>query len=171
MLEGISTTFDKSSPRSLSMSYLWRLVHYFKDPLRKNSMFLIEANVLSALLGFLFWMVAARLYPTEAVGLATATISAARLLEALSSLGLGIGIIRFLPDEKDKRGLINSCYTIAGLFSLMLAIIFIAGLNLWSPAFTSTSPKSSLVSGIRLPCRCFEPLCPTGPRIHCFPDH
>jgi O-antigen/teichoic acid export membrane protein len=102
--------------------------------LRKNSAFLIAAVGLHDIFGFLFWAVAARFYSTANVGLAAATISAVMLLVTISGLGFGVGMVRFLPNEKDKSGMVNTCFTIVGLFSLMLAIIFVGGLSIWSPA-------------------------------------
>ncbi len=115
----------------LSMSWA---IQYLKDPLRKNSIFLIAAGALTPIFGFLFWMVVARLYPPQQVGLAAALLSAAFLLVMLSRLGLDVSLIRFLPQQKDKQGMINSCFTITGLLSIALAVVFILGLKLWSPA-------------------------------------
>ena len=60
-----------------------------------------------AILGFVFWVVAARLYSTENVGLGAALISANQLLSFIGTVGLGFGIIRFLPDTEDKARLLN----------------------------------------------------------------
>ena len=43
-----------------------------KDPLYRNSMYLMATSVVSAGFGFLFWILAAKLYPKEDVGIATA---------------------------------------------------------------------------------------------------
>jgi hypothetical protein len=45
-----------------------------------NSLYLLISNVLGAVLGFVFWIIAAHLYTTEQVGLASAVISAIGLL-------------------------------------------------------------------------------------------
>jgi len=80
-------------------------------------------------------MVAARLYSASNVGLASATISAATLLALLSTLGLDYGLIRFLPTSGDKaNNIINSCFTVGGLASIALCLIFVAGLGICSPA-------------------------------------
>lgn len=110
-----------------------RLINYLKDPLRKNSVFLIGTDVLLSAFGFFFWLLAARLYAASDVGVAIAVISAAQLLSLFSGLGFDVGIIRFLPDEEDKPAMINSCFTIVGLFSVLLALCFVSGLNIWSP--------------------------------------
>jgi len=42
-------------------------------------------------------------------------VSAVLLLHTLARLGLDIGLIRFLPDETDKPGMINTSFTIVGV--------------------------------------------------------
>jgi O-antigen/teichoic acid export membrane protein len=111
-----------------------RLVDYIKDPLHSNSIFLIASNATNALFGFFFWTMTARIYSPGDVGLATALVSAANMLAMFSGLGFGVGIIRFLPDENEKSSLINTAFTSTSIFSGVLALIFISGLNVWSPA-------------------------------------
>lgn len=103
--------------------------------LYRNVFYLMLNSAIGSILGFVFWALAARLYTTDAVGFASATISAAALLAVLSTLGLGYGLIRFLPHAGEKATpLINSCFTIGGVISIALALIFLAGLGFWSPA-------------------------------------
>jgi O-antigen/teichoic acid export membrane protein len=110
------------------------LKQHIDDPLFKNSYFLIATTVIGSILGFIFWVLAARFYTPHDVGLATAVISAANLLVEFSLLGFNFGITRFLPNEKNKQGMINSCLTITSLFSIVLTVIFILGISMWSPA-------------------------------------
>jgi len=91
------------------------------------------ANAVLALFGFIFWIIAARLYPAEAVGLASAIISAAGLLAMFAGLDLDYGLIRFLKSSNNPVNLINSCFTLIGLASLAVAGIYIIGLGIWSP--------------------------------------
>jgi len=102
--------------------------------LYRNAVYLMLNSMVSAATGFVFWMIAARLYSTEDVGLGSATIAAASLLVLFSTLGLDYGLIRFLPGSGEKsNAMINSCFTISGLVSIALALIFLAGLGIWSP--------------------------------------
>lgn len=110
------------------------LKKHFNDPLFKNSYYLIANLLLTAGSGFFFWIFAARFYTIEEVGLGSALISAAGLLSTFSLLGFDIGLIRYLPGEKDMNGMINSCLTMASLAALLITVIFILGLNIWSPA-------------------------------------
>ncbi len=85
------------------------------------------------ILGFVFWLVAARFFSPTDVGLATALISAVLLLCLLARLGLDIGVIRFLAGAPNRSDMINTCLTVAGLSSLVVAVAFLLGLDLWSP--------------------------------------
>jgi len=115
------------------------------DSLHRNSLLLTLAHALGAFFGFVLWVVAARFYPAADVGVATAVISTVSLLVTLSGLGLGFGIIRYLPEEGDRRGLINSSVGIAAFLSAALAIIFVAGVAVWSPALRSLQQASTAI--------------------------
>ena len=113
-----------------------QLKQHLNDPLFKNTYYLMATTVVGSILGFIFWMLVARYYTPHDVGLATALLSAAGLLTMFSMLGFDIGIIRFLPNEEDKQSLINSCLTLTFILSVLLSIIFILGLDIWSPALS-----------------------------------
>jgi O-antigen/teichoic acid export membrane protein len=52
-----------------------------------------------------------------------------------ASLGLDYGLVRFLPDEsRSADDFINTLFVTTGLAAVGLAVVFIAGLPLWSPA-------------------------------------
>jgi O-antigen/teichoic acid export membrane protein len=106
--------------------------------LYRNAVYLIMNYAVLGLSGFFFWIAAARLYSTEAVGLASSAISAAGLLTMISTLGMDFGLIRFLPGAGENRNaLISSVFTIAGTLAISSTLIFTAGTGLWSPALKS----------------------------------
>jgi len=110
------------------------LKEHLDDPLFKNSYYLMANTLLISVSGFIFWILAARFYSTEEVGIGAAIISAMSLLYMFSLLGLDIGLIRYLPNETDKGEMINSCLMLTALTAFLLSVIFLAGLNIWSPA-------------------------------------
>jgi len=110
-----------------------RLKSYLIDPLRRNALFLMAAGGFTSLFGFFFWLIAARFYSTSQVGLATALISAMSLLAGITKLGLDFGLVRFLPRSQDKPDIINTCFTLVGVLSILAAIVFILGLGFWAP--------------------------------------
>lgn len=120
--------------RGISTRYIRALKEHLRIPLFRNAYYLIGNTGLGSLFGFIFWMVAARLYTPHEVGLGSAIISAMLLLASLSTLGLGFGLIRFLPSSGMKASsMINSSFSLSGLVSILVAAIFLAGLGLWSP--------------------------------------
>ena len=67
----------------------------FKLSLYRNAIFLMLNSGMYGVTGFFFWIVAAWLYPTAVVGLASSAIAAISLLSLLSTLGLDYGLLRF----------------------------------------------------------------------------
>ena len=73
------------------------------DPLFRNAYFLMLSSITSAGSGYLFWLIVARFYSVEEIGLASAIISASSLISImLSLLGFDISLVRFLPERNDK---------------------------------------------------------------------
>ena len=91
-------------------------------------------TAITSLLGFFFWLIVTRFYTEAEVGYSSAIISALGLLASLSLVGLNISLVRFLPQADKPQDLINTCLTLSGVISLVIAGIFIAGLDFWSPA-------------------------------------
>lgn len=65
--------------------------------MRVNTISLIGSNLLTGLLGLLFWGAAARFYPAREVGLAAALLTSATMLSTLSLLSIDTLYERFLP--------------------------------------------------------------------------
>ncbi len=110
------------------------ILEHIRSPLYRNSLFLMTLTAARAGLGFIFWVVVARFYTEAEVGWGSAIISVMRLLALLSIPGFNAALIRFLPKAEKPQDMINSCLTLSGIIALALAAIFIAGLDIWSPA-------------------------------------
>lgn len=109
---------------------------HFELPLFKNAYHLIFGTGIYSALGFLFWIIATRFYDPATIGITSAILSVLNLFAIIAELGLGIALIRFLPDAgQEEKSLINTCLTVSSLFSVLLAVVFILGLPLWGPAF------------------------------------
>ena len=109
------------------------LKQHLHDPLFKNAIYLISTTVATSLLGFIFWMIIARYYTSEEVGLGSTIISAMSLLSMLSLLGFNVALIRFLPASNRKKDMINSCFTLSLTASAVITTIFLLGLGVLSP--------------------------------------
>jgi O-antigen/teichoic acid export membrane protein len=111
-----------------------RRTELLKNPLYSNAIYLVATGASNTLLNFVFWIIVARFYSQADVGLAGAVLSGMSLVGGLAHLGLGTGLIRYLPHaEEDARGMVNTALTAGALFSAVGAVIFVAGTGWWSP--------------------------------------
>lgn len=110
-----------------------RLYEIYNDHLYNNAIWLILNSIMLTGLGFFFWTINARLFTSEQVGFGTAIITSMQLIVGISSLGFNIALVRYLPQSKNKERMIRSCFTISGTMALVISIIFILGLDMFSP--------------------------------------
>lgn len=109
-----------------------RSLSRLRNPLYRTPLVLILSGFLSAVFGFLFWVVAARYYPAADVGVVAALTSATGLIAILASLGFPTGVLRFLPGTTGRRSALNSIMGISSAASILFAALFIAGTSVWS---------------------------------------
>ena len=119
-------------------------IRHLKDPLYKNSIFIILTSISIAGFGFIFWMLAAKVYSKEDVGIATALVSSIVLLANLSKFGLDFSIVRFFPEE-NKSIVFSTSATITILFATLLGVMFIAGTWAWLPKLNFLMTFNNLI--------------------------
>jgi len=95
-----------------------------RDPFINNSFYLILSKGISISSGFFFWLLAARFYSIEDVGLATGLISSLALIMLFSNLGFDFALIRFIAID-DKNKIFNTCLTITSLTSFVVGTFYI----------------------------------------------
>ena len=78
------------------------LATHLREPMRRSAYALILGTGLTSILGMIFWVLAARLLTSEAVGTGTALTSAMTFLATVSTLGLGNTLVRFLAPAAAK---------------------------------------------------------------------
>lgn len=93
-----------------------------KSPLYRNSIYISLASLTTAVAGFLFWAIAARLYPAEDVGVASAIVSAMNLTFNPSMLGMNFAIIRFYPEYKEKA--VGSALLITSIAGVAFSVAY-----------------------------------------------
>jgi O-antigen/teichoic acid export membrane protein len=98
-----------------------------------NSITLIGSKVAAMGLGFLFWVLAARLFSQHQVGLAAGVVSAMMLCTQLALLGLGNAVIARFPRHQDRpAALLDTAFTLVavtaaiggGVFLLLASGVF-----------------------------------------------
>lgn len=68
-----------------------------------NSVYLMAATIVTSLLGYVFWALAARLYPASAIGEAGAGVSAMAFASLLGALGGSMAVLAELPSRRRPR--------------------------------------------------------------------
>lgn len=86
--------------------------------------------------GFLFWAFAARLMEPTQVGFASGMVSAATLVANFAQMGVGYGIVRYLPSAEDRVDLLNWAILLCGIASISFSLLFLGGWHRVSPTST-----------------------------------
>jgi O-antigen/teichoic acid export membrane protein len=107
--------------------------HVMTDPLYRNSIFNMSSTFMLGGSGFVFWIIIARLYKPESVGIATTLISIMTLLNNFTILGLHSSLNRYLPKSTNKNDLISSSFVIVTLVTLLTSVVFLVGIQTFSP--------------------------------------
>ncbi len=90
-----------------------------------NSGSMLGTAIVTALLGAGFWLVAARWFSQDAVGVGSAAVSAMTLLGFLATVGLGTLMMGELPRMREgQRGLIGAALAVSGLIGAVLGAAF-----------------------------------------------
>jgi len=92
-----------------------------------SSMGLMAGRVASMGLGFLAWLVAARLFAPDQVGLASGAVAAMMFCVQLALIGIGSAVIALFPRYREDPGaLLNSSLATVTLVSLIMGLAFLA---------------------------------------------
>lgn len=67
------------------------------DPMTRNSLAIMVSTMLTSVLGYVFWMIAARLFDRDANGTAAATTSAIQATVLIASIGAAAALVEWLP--------------------------------------------------------------------------
>ncbi len=113
-----------------------RLTRLRRDSLLRNSGYNMATTVVTALLGYLYWIVAARAYAPRDVGVAAALISAMLLAALVANLGAAPALIEFLP--RRAAGLVwsralNAALALSLVCGLVAGAVVVAALPLLAP--------------------------------------
>jgi len=104
----------------------------------------LAANTaITSLLGFGFWIAAARLYPPSAVGYGSAAVALMMLLSTVAQLNLMHGLASFLPGlGAQRRGLVTVAYGVTAALSVVVVgvlLVLVATTGLRVAALPSAS--------------------------------
>ncbi|WP_067496832.1 lipopolysaccharide biosynthesis protein [Actinoplanes sp. TFC3] len=120
-----------------------------------NAGSLMATTAITSLFGFAYWWLAARAAPAEAVGQASAAVSAMTLIGTIGMFGMGTMLISDLPTLRGRKWeLITTCLLVAGSAATAGGLIYV-GLAHWAfpglrDALGSTPATLLLVVGTAL---------------------
>jgi O-antigen/teichoic acid export membrane protein len=120
-----------------------------------NAGSLMATTAITSLFGFAYWWLAARTAPAEAVGQASAAVSAMTLIGTIGMFGMGTMLISDLPRLAGRKWeLISTCLLVSGSAATLGGLIYVALAYLAVPglqhALGSTPGTVLLVFGIAL---------------------
>jgi O-antigen/teichoic acid export membrane protein len=120
-----------------------KFIEHLREPLYRNGYALVLSSATTSGLGMIYWILAARFYTTESVGLNSAVLSMMMFLGGVAQFNLTNVLNRFLPRAGWNTGrLIIYVYLFSSVATLVASLIFILGVGFWSPAlsFLAASP-------------------------------
>lgn len=119
---------------NLGVASIARLIDHLRVPLYRNAYALMFSSVATSGLGIVYWMLAARYYPTDVVGLNAAAISALMFLSGVAGLYLDGAFVRFIPCSGPATGrFVGYSYVLSVAVSAVVSVLFLLGLRWWSP--------------------------------------
>jgi hypothetical protein len=111
-----------------------RLRAQLRVPLFRDGYALVLNSGLTALMGAVYWLVAAHEFSPRTLGVNSAAISAMMFLAGVAQLNLMSALLRFVPvaGAATKR-LVVSAYAIATALGAVAGTVFVLGVRRWSP--------------------------------------
>jgi O-antigen/teichoic acid export membrane protein len=139
---GSSETISSPAGGRRKQSRLSVISRLRQDEMTWNSLFLIMSTGLQSGSGFIFWIIAARLFSVSDVGKGSALISGAGLIGILSLVGLNSGMARYLPNARNRDALISSGLAVVAVIGALGGLLYILLTPLIAPrlAFVEKSP-------------------------------
>jgi|GEM_PF-307741 len=126
---------------------LTRTAALIGQPLFANAGYLLGVDVVASLVGFVFWGLAARLVQAEEIGVASAILSAVALVSGMAEVGMGSGLVRFLPEARSPMRLLNTVFTFNTAMAVLVGGVFLGGLRRWSPSLAILQQNAWYAAG------------------------
>jgi O-antigen/teichoic acid export membrane protein len=120
------------------------------DHLVRNSLYLVVSNGTQAVVGFAFWLVMARLFSAEDVGIASSLISATSLLAFFALIGLNTTVMRFLPTATNKGSLLTSVFVLVSGAACVIAVGYVMLTPVIAPRLDFVAHSPLLTAGFAL---------------------
>lgn len=111
-----------------------RLRVQLRTPLFRDGYALVLNSGLTALMGAVYWLIAAHEFSARALGINSAAVSATMFLAGVSQLNLMSALLRFVPvSGAAAKRLVTSAYGISLALGAVTGIVFVLGVPRWAP--------------------------------------
>lgn len=128
-----------------------RLTDHIRTPLYRNGYSLILSAGLTSGLGFVYWVLAAHLYPPELVGLNSAALSSIMFLAGIAQFSLSSVLIRFIPRaRRASLALTDGATVVTAGGGMLVALVFLLGIDAWAPSLGFLRDSPWLMVGFAL---------------------
>ena len=149
----MSAALDYSKPQRSRALAVPALAWLRASSLLRNSVYLMGTTVVTSLLGYLYWVVAARAFPVAEVGLASAFIAAMTMVASVSNLGIGSAVIQSLPQRRsgsDWSLTVNSALVTVAISGLLAGALAVVALPRIAPMLGHADNRLALVGLLAL---------------------
>lgn len=111
----------------------------------RSSLHLFLTTVITSIFGYLYWLIAARLYSPQVVGHVSAFVSSMLLITSLGSMGIGLGLAYVLPHARERwAALVNTALLVVACVAAILGVVLLVAaarlhldIQALSPLFTA----------------------------------
>ena len=112
-----------------------RLGEHVNQPLLRNGYALVVNSGTTAVLGMVFWVLAARRFSVEDVGVGSALVAALSLLATIAQLNLSNVLARFLPTAAGRStAMLAACSVVTAAAATVVGVAFLVGAGWWAPS-------------------------------------
>jgi O-antigen/teichoic acid export membrane protein len=139
--------FGSSAVTRVSANLITETKAIVEGPIVRNAASLYGATIVTSLLGFLYWLIAARMAPAQSVGIAWAAQSAAQLLSLFCLLGLSTLLIAELSSHREQA---RSIILTAAVITAACSVVVSAAVGIALAELSSTF-RQSLTGTVGLP--------------------
>ena len=131
--EALTQPIPRARPDAQPVGRVRRALAGWRDPQHRDGLALVLSSAISSAVGLLYWVVAARLFTPDEVGVNNALISTMTLLGITSQLNLGSALLRFVPVAgRSARALVITCYGVGAAVACAVGAVFAAGAGWWA---------------------------------------
>jgi O-antigen/teichoic acid export membrane protein len=116
----------------------------------RNSLYLVLNAGLQAALGLTFWFIAARLFATADVGIASSMIAATAIIGYVALLGLNSTFVRYLPTASDRDAMLTAGLLLVAASGAGLGLLYVLLTPVIAPRMAFIEHQPAMAAGFVL---------------------